>query len=156
MPASLAARNWSEPMAAFIHNLEAAAKAREIWQPLLLIVALLFPLDVAIRRVILSRSDYQKAGAWLQARLPRQKRVGQRIRETDKQMGGLFAARERARGRQMRGKGGRENEQPDDLPESQSSSHPKSQPFDNTQETFSDEALSRLREAKRRARKDGK
>ena len=96
----------------------------------------------------------------MQARLPWQKRVGQRIRETDKQMGGLFEARERARGRQVRGNKGlgnevngdgvdrrtgeqvrelgvRENEQPGDLPESQSSGSPKSQSFDNAQGTFS-------------------
>lgn len=81
----------AEPVAAFIHDLEATAKTNEIWQPLLLIVALLFPLDVAIRRVMLGRSDYEKVGNWLQARLPWRKRMGQRSRGTDERLGGLFA-----------------------------------------------------------------
>ncbi len=61
----------TEPVSAFLHNIDSTASTREIWQPLLLIVALLFPLDVAIRRVILGRSDTMMATNWVKNRLPR-------------------------------------------------------------------------------------
>ncbi|MBU1660026.1 MAG: VWA domain-containing protein [Chloroflexi bacterium] len=149
-----------EPVAAFVHNLKATTKAREIWQPLLLAVALLFPLDVAIRRVMLGRSDYLKAAEWVRARLPWGKRIRQRVEETDKRMlGGLFEARERARGRQARGgrgdggmgRDGEERIGDRELgvrADEQASSLPASQPVEN-------DTLSRLREAKKRAQKDG-
>lgn len=154
----------AEPVAAFIHNLETTAKAREIWQPLLLIVALLFPLDVAIRRVMLGHSDYEKAVTWVWARLPWQKRIGQRVGETDKRMGGLFAARERAQRRQERGdKASGENvntatgnqgkaearkaELSSEDPDTQSADLPVSR-SDNS------DTLSRLRDAKKRARRE--
>jgi len=148
-------KELAEPLVAFIHDLEATAKAREIWQPLLLIVALLFPLDVAIRRVMLGRSDYEKAATWVQRRLPFQDRVVKRGNETDQRMGGLFAARDRVRRRQSRGdqksrergigeqdniKAGRQ--EPQDI------SAPVSPPSDT------DDTLSRLRDAKKRARHD--
>jgi hypothetical protein len=152
-------KELAEPIAAFIHNLEATAKAREIWQPLLLIVAILFPLDVAIRRVMLGRSDYEKATVWIRAHLPWQGRLErreQRMRETDKRMGGLFAARDRARQRQLRGEQDSDNkvmnqqsdqgtgtQQPQDV----GATKPQS---DDTGDT-----LSRLRDAKKRARSDG-
>ena len=150
-----------EPVSAFIHNLEAAAKAREIWQPLLLIVALLFPLDVAIRRVMLGRSDFEKASIWVRSRLPsRQSKAG----GEERVMGGLFKAREQARQRQARGAQvsgddetstsgkqvtgniGTTTDTPDNIRDTQPASIPSS---DSNEET-----LSRLREAKRRARRD--
>ncbi len=154
----------AEPAASFVHNLEAAARAREIWQPLLVIVALLFPLDVGIRRVMLGRSDFAKAAAWLRARSPssRRKAHGERV------MGDLFAARERARQRQERGRrtgrqgkqeggselgdkgmGDEEAERPVSLPGVRTPEPPPSQPLDSA------ETLARLREAKKRARKSG-
>jgi uncharacterized membrane protein len=153
-----------EPVAAFIHNLEARAKAREIWQPLLLIVALLFPLDIAIRRVMLGRTDYEKAAAWVRSHLPWQGRLGrqeQRMRETDQRMGGLFAARQRARRRQSRGEQASDDkgfgdkttsirdDQETETQKPQRSSAPDSQADE------SGDTLSRLRDAKKRARKEG-
>jgi len=148
-------KELAAPLAAFIHDLEATAKAREIWQPLLLIVALLFPLDVAIRRVMLGRSDYEKAATWVQKRLPFRGRVGKRGNETDQQMGGLFAARDRARRRQSRGdqksreKGmGKQGNLKAGRQEPQDIGAPVSPPSDT------DDTLSRLRDAKKRARRD--
>ncbi len=82
---------------AFAHNLPSAAQAREIWQPLLLLAALLFPLDVALRRLVFTRRDWQKAQAWVQARLPRR---GVSVEgERPRVLGQLFDARDRARTR---------------------------------------------------------
>lgn len=90
-----------EPLAAFQGGLESLARAREIWAPLLLLVALLFPLDIAIRRVMLGAADFRKAGAWLRGRLPF---VGREAVKAPRErvIGQLFAARERARQRQTR------------------------------------------------------
>jgi hypothetical protein len=87
-----------EPVAAFVHNLPVADLASEIWQTLLWVVALLFPLDVAARRVMLGRQDLHRAAAWLRERLPARKRAEGRERA----LGRLFQARARARERRAR------------------------------------------------------
>jgi hypothetical protein len=86
----------TDPLAAFVHNLPAADYAREIWRTLLLLVALLFPLDVALRRVIFGRTEMRKAATWLRERLPFGRR---RTVAGERALGQLFRARERARTR---------------------------------------------------------
>ncbi len=153
----------SEPLAAFIHNLPSAARAREIWAPLLLVVALLFPLDIAIRRVMLNPTDFGKARVWVAGKLPWVKSAaaqGQGERVFDP----LFAARERARRRQDRRPepAGKETVKPASAsaPPIQTSSN--SQPTDSVQteppgapagEAGEDDTLSRLRSAKERSRR---
>jgi uncharacterized membrane protein len=85
-----------EPAAAFVHNLPITEYAREIWRPLLLLVALLFPLDIALRRVMLSPADMRSAVQWLRQRLPARRGGGA---EGARLLGQLFQARERARQR---------------------------------------------------------
>jgi Ca-activated chloride channel family protein len=142
----------SGPGAAFVHNLEARAQVRETWWPLLLVVALLFPLDVAIRRVTLSHSDYQKAVVWLRARLPIRKT---KTTPTEKVLGALLQARQRAKERQIRSiSGGRVPSDQVDQTVEQLSDHstPPSKSAPTNQSSV--ETLTRLREAKKRARKD--
>lgn len=68
-----------DPLAAFLHNLPLADQVREIWQWLLLATALLFPLDIALRRVLFRNiSPQQVAGqvrdsrtiTWIRERVP--------------------------------------------------------------------------------------
>lgn len=68
-----------DPMAAFLHNLPLADQVREIWQWLLLATALLFPIDIALRRVLFGRVSPQQVTAqvndsaaiqWIRARMP--------------------------------------------------------------------------------------
>lgn len=49
------------PAQAFEHNLPAVSRAQEIAWPLLLLAILLLPLDVAVRRLLLRRSDFVPA-----------------------------------------------------------------------------------------------
>ena len=55
----------TEPVAAFIHNLPSLSNAKEIWGPLLLIAILLFPFDVAVRRLRVNRQDLQNIILWV-------------------------------------------------------------------------------------------
>jgi Mg-chelatase subunit ChlD len=85
----------SDPLEAFTHNLPAISQARQLWWPLLLLVALLFPLDVAVRRLKLSQRDWLLAQEWVLSHLPQRK---QREKEQQpKVLGQLFEARQRAR-----------------------------------------------------------
>jgi uncharacterized membrane protein/Mg-chelatase subunit ChlD len=142
-----------EPIAAFLHNLPTADRAREIWRSLLLAVALLFPLDVAVRRVMLGPQDFRKAVGWVRERLPAYRTRGG-VRE--RVWGQLFQARDRARHRRARTEsppatptappaspGVRDLEPPPAPAEPPSPSAPPS----------TDDALARLREAKERARR---
>lgn len=100
------------PAEAFLHNLPSAERAREIWEPLLLIAALLFPLDVAIRRVMFSSRDVRQAVDWMRARLPLNT---SREAATNREplLGQLFSARERARQRSARFQDQEHASQPD-------------------------------------------
>ncbi len=133
-----------EPVAAFLHNLPSADFAREIWGTLLLIVALLFPLDVAVRRVMLGPQDFRRAMAWLRERLPaRRERAARRGRV----LGQLFQARDRVR--QRRSRAGAPPPTAPPLAPTEPPTEPTPSPAPST-----DDALARLREAKRRARRD--
>jgi len=59
-----------QPALAFEHNVPATAAPYALWPWLLLFAALLLPLDIAIRRLILTRSDWSRAQAWVRAKLP--------------------------------------------------------------------------------------
>ncbi len=136
-------------------GLTSAAQAREIWMPLLLIAALLFPLDVGVRRLVFSRSERQRFAAWIDDRLLAPVRrwvrpthqAGERPQAIDR----LFEARDRVRTR-------RPDAVPPDAyqgdrptpPAAPSSEAGESQP---PPESSPVDALARLREAKKRAGK---
>jgi Mg-chelatase subunit ChlD/uncharacterized membrane protein len=143
------------PEEAFLHNLPAADYAREIWRTLLLAAALLFPLDVAVRRVMVSRHDLQRAWAWVR------QRVGARRGAVEggqpRLMGQLFEARERARQRQgaYEPPAGREDSPPQRVEKEPQAGEPKpAAPAQPPPAPPEGDALARLREAKRRARKN--
>jgi Mg-chelatase subunit ChlD len=141
-----------QPAAAFVHNLQPAARTHEIWGALLLVTALLFPLDVALRRVMLGPQDARKALAWLRARLPaaRHQAVPQ-----ERALGRLFRARDRVRERRTR------REAPAASPQPTTQSKLPDQPSTSTLSPLSDDVrpgspgvdLARLRAAKERARR---
>ena len=146
----------TEPVQAFLHNLPAAGSAREIWRTLLLIAALLFPIDVALRRLIISRRDMQTARAWVIERLPgRRRTAGEREAPI---LGRLFNARERARTRSAvppaevkPSSGQRTPPASGPVPPPEQPSEKSAQP--PAQQTPPADSLARLREAKKRARR---
>lgn len=140
----------SDPLNAFLHSLRPSASAREIWHPLLLIAALLFPLDVALRRLIITRTDVHKARAWMRARLPgQQTQAGSRGPVV---LGQLFQARERARQRQgSREKAGEKPVSPTDR---LAQASPPIEKADGSGDLADQEdTLSRLRAAKNKSKK---
>ncbi|HUP54445.1 MAG TPA: hypothetical protein VM408_02970, partial [Methylomirabilota bacterium] len=74
------------------HDLVATSRSTDLWPLLLVLALLLWPLDIALRRVSIGRREFAAAGAWLRG-IP-----GRRGRTAARTVGGegLFAARERA------------------------------------------------------------
>ncbi|HSJ58562.1 MAG TPA: VWA domain-containing protein [Anaerolineae bacterium] len=147
-----------EPAAAFVHDLPPAGHPREVWPTLLLIAALLFPLDVALRRLVLTRADVARAREWLRTHLPTR---GRQATRTERALGQLFTARDRARERTRERGTSPDREEPappprPDAPVPPSDTQPAAKepkedagaPAEGDQDS-----LSRLRRAKERARR---
>jgi hypothetical protein len=144
-----------DPAGAFAHTLEAVEQALEIWPTLLLVAALLFPLDVAVRRVMLGLGDLQQAVAWVRERscaLGLSKGPERRAPQRELILGRLFQARERGRRKLERGNADEERPwvRPSETPSAagRRTEEPPPEPAPS-----SDETLARLREAKQRARR---
>ena len=148
----------AEPVNAFLHNLPSIDSAREVWRTLLLLVAILFPLDVALRRVMLSPRDLQKARTWLRSHLPgaeRQAQSGEPI------LGQLFSARDRARSRdrKLREQSERASQSPPPFARSEPEPTQPQPPQEEAPQAAEDpvdsgDAMARLRAAKKRARRE--
>jgi hypothetical protein len=77
------------PNGVFAHNLISQAALNPIWQYLLLAALLLLPFDIAIRRLLITRSDLARLRAWVFGEQ-------QLIPETSARMSTLFGAKARA------------------------------------------------------------
>ncbi len=88
----------SDPAAVFAHNLSAEPARQPIWPWLLLTAVLLLPVDVALRRLVLTRDDWRRASAAILGRLPtRAARPAPQPRS--EQVSRLFQAKQRAQER---------------------------------------------------------
>ncbi len=134
----------TDPAAAFADNLPFAGAVQEIWDWLLLFVVLLFPLDIALRRVMLEPGLVGR----LAARLGLSRAQRPTVDASDPVLGTLFDARERARSRQSR----RAVVPPSSTPVVKEEKPAVSVPEEKPDEPSSTDSLARLREAKRRAR----
>ena len=84
-------RALAAPADAWVHDLQATSRFTELWPWLLLLALLLWPLDIALRRVSLGRRELADGRRWVGDRV-RGRRVARREQQTDD----LFAARGRA------------------------------------------------------------
>jgi uncharacterized membrane protein len=139
------------PTAAFAPTRQPARRARPLWPPLLLLAALLFPLDVAMRRLRLTAADRRRLAEWARGRLPG--RPAQRRVREPVLLGDLFQARERARRR-----GARPVEQDErTVPVAHSPGNPPitppTAPAPDTAAPEEEDTLARLRQARERARR---
>ncbi|MCB0086084.1 MAG: hypothetical protein KDE47_34325, partial [Caldilineaceae bacterium] len=149
----------ADPLAAFAHNLPTAAQHRDIWQPLLLVVALLFPLDVALRRLLFGKQPLQRTVDWLRHRLP----VRTAPAEQPAVLGPLHQVHERTRARLARPRENATNSESDTASSRSTGASPNQQPDGSDGKTSQDkpdndnsnskeaDTFTRLRQAKRRA-----
>jgi Ca-activated chloride channel family protein len=79
------------PLDPWIHDLTATSQFTDLWPLLLLIALLLWPLDIALRRVSLGRREFAAAGAWLRGIGGRRRRTAARTATG----ASLLAARDR-------------------------------------------------------------
>ncbi len=86
----------ASPAVAFDHNLPSEATTRPIWPWLMLAAVLLLPVDIATRRLTITRYDMQRAWAALTGRIMPQAAPAERSPQVER----LFAAKERAAERQ--------------------------------------------------------
>ena len=82
----------ADPADAFTHDLSASRASRPIWPWLLTLAALLFPFDIAARRLILTRQDWAK----LMTKLGFRRRVKAQPEERSERMDALLQAKRRA------------------------------------------------------------
>jgi hypothetical protein len=152
-----------DPVKAFVHNLPANDSAKEIWRVLLIIAALLFPIDVAIRRLTLSRRDWQTASDWVAQQLPNRREATQPKGEPQV-LSALFNARNRARQRTQADRPAQPGSPTSPLhtqpPQTQTAAQhdPRSgestpQPPSPQENQPAEDSFARLREAKKRARR---
>ena len=80
------------PLDPWIHDLETTSRFTDLWPFLLVLALLLWPLDIALRRVSVGRREFAAAGAWVRAVPRRRGRVAARTSTGES----LLAARERA------------------------------------------------------------
>jgi hypothetical protein len=81
----------NEPNLAFAHNLAAQAVATPIWPWFLLLALLLLPFDIAVRRLVVTRTDLQRL---------RRAVLGERsVEATSERISSLLGAKERGRQR---------------------------------------------------------
>lgn len=93
-------REIVDPAEALAPLPQLAAQTRPAWPGLLLLAALLFPLDVAVRRLRLTRADLERARAYLRLGLGRLRPPAKK--GAPRALDALFAARDRARARAVR------------------------------------------------------
>ncbi len=79
---------------AWVHDLGTTARETPLWPWLLVLALLLWPLDVFLRRVQVTRRDLSAAGSWVRAIPARRGRVAARPAP----VAGMLAARDRATG----------------------------------------------------------
>jgi hypothetical protein len=92
-------RNLSDPIttpepasAVFEHNLTSSATTQPIWPTLMLVAVLLLPVDIAVRRLVVTRRDIERAWAATFGRW----RPPPVVQERSEQVSRLFQAKQRA------------------------------------------------------------
>ena len=80
------------PLDPWIHDLDQTSRFTDLWPLLLVLALLLWPLDIALRRVSIGHREFAAAGSWVRALPRRRRRVAARTTTGES----LLAARDRA------------------------------------------------------------
>jgi uncharacterized membrane protein len=89
--AATGGRELTTPAAAWVHDLRATSSYTDMWPWLLLLALLLWPLDIALRRVSVGRREFADGRRWIADTVR-----GRRVAARSKPVEGMLAARERA------------------------------------------------------------
>ncbi|HSL77528.1 MAG TPA: glutamine amidotransferase, partial [Candidatus Limnocylindrales bacterium] len=144
------------PLDPWIHDLRTTASSTDLWPLLLVLALILWPLDIALRRVMIGRREFAAAGAWIRG-LPRRRRATAARTATSESM---LATRARATSTETRA-ALRRPEAPKPAPSSAAAAPtpvapPPAAPTPHTAaeatSPVTPDTLARLRDAKRRAR----
>jgi hypothetical protein len=98
----------SDAQTVFAHNLDAERASRPVWPWLLLLATVLLPVDIAVRRLVITRADLAK----LAALLPTARRRVEAAAPRTSRVGALIGVKERARRAAIPGRGGSETRPP--------------------------------------------
>jgi hypothetical protein len=93
------------PLDPWRHDLITTSRSTDLWPLLLVLALLLWPLDIALRRVSIGRREFAAAGAWVRGIPRRRGATAARTAAGE----GLFAARERATSTSVRAAMGRDD-----------------------------------------------
>lgn len=143
-----------EPVEALVHELRGAGARRDLAPLLLGLAALLLPLDVAVRRLALSRRDLGQAWVWVVERVPPGRRRPEAVGPSP--VGPLLRAKSRAQ-RRRREEGLPPAAEPERAPPAEPRSAPASWPGKPPTEEEADAgtlAERLLREKRRREEED--
>ncbi len=151
------------PLDPWVHDLTLTSRSTDLWPLLLVLALLLWPLDIALRRVSVGRREFAAAGAWVRG-VPRRRGATAARTATGE---GLLAARDRASSAGARAAMRRPDEAAVAGPPAAELSAPTPQPVSTGSQTASavsppvssatplqdgTDTMARLRDAKRRAR----
>ena len=89
--AATGGKDLATPAAAWIHDLRSTSSYTDMWPWLLVLALLLWPLDIALRRVSVGRREFADGRRWLADTIR-----GRRVAARSKPVEGMLAARERA------------------------------------------------------------
>ncbi len=80
----------SDPADAFEHSLSAPGATHPLWKWLVLLAALLLPIDIALRRLTISQSDLRKGRTWVLSKLQKLQPVPAAAESRSERMEGLM------------------------------------------------------------------
>ena len=85
----------SDPAGAFEHSLRALGASRPLWKWLLLLAAILLPVDIAMRRLVITKSDLGRGWAWAVRKIQGLRPSTAAATPRSEQMEGLMRVKER-------------------------------------------------------------
>jgi Mg-chelatase subunit ChlD len=153
--AATGGRELATPADAWRHDLATTSRTAPLWPWLLVLALLLWPLDVALRRVSMGRRELRDARAWLRGR------AGRRTAVRTSEVEGMLAARERtssARSAIVRTASpdterARDAESSSAANQAVPADRPSADPPPGGEATADGDTIARLHEAKRRTRR---